>query len=79
MHIINAHQARKLANDKRSSNLDSVLKEIQVKSNEGEYKLHIYKSLDRIVLESLKKLDYKIFSHPSIDQQKENLYYTISW
>lgn len=79
MEKFTAQEARALAQKKYESTLQSLLDDIRVKASEGEFALHIYKPVDKIVLTALEKRGFEVSNHPSIAMQRENLYYTISW
>jgi hypothetical protein len=52
-----------------------------IKKEAKDYKpvLHVYKPLAKETLDTLEQRGFRVFKHPSIDIQKDNLYYSIYW
>ena len=72
-------EARKLTNKQKISPLSKILDNIKNTAKEGKNILHIYDHLDNDVLHELKKLGFIITTFSGLAQQKEGLYYSISW
>lgn len=70
-----AEEARKIADNVKSSELDNVLSSIQMAAKNGEYEVHLYSYLNEITVKRLKKLGYR---HTSSFDRNEILV-TISW
>jgi ribosomal protein S3AE len=59
--------------------LDPILEKIKKESSEGKFKVYINESLSDSCLKELESEGFEIYQHPSIDIQKDNLWYTIKW
>lgn len=74
-----AAEAAALVKKVNEAGVTPILVEIFNLAGEGKKKLHIYRSLTGEALDILQAKGFKVYFHPSIDIQKDKLYYTISW
>lgn len=76
----NAEEARKLANQSLSaSETNELLMEIENAAKLGDYKIFVYKELNCNSINNLQNLGFDVKRQPPISQQKDSLYYIISW
>lgn len=77
----NAESARNLVklNNGDSEEVKTILNKIKSVAENGSNNLHVQGLLNPTILEVLNSKGFKVIKHPSLAQQKDSLYYTISW
>lgn len=79
MENFNATTARSIVDSNSLDKLHNILVDIKNKACNGETVLHIYEFIHVNTISKLKDLGFKITTHPGIDIQRDNLYYSIYW
>lgn len=79
MNEFNAEEARKVYNESKLTNLANILEELKNVAMNGYNQLYVYHHLSINEIEQLEEKGFKVYNHPSIDIQRDNLYYTISF
>jgi len=75
---MNAHEARKIAQEKRKAPADRILDKIKVAANGGEMSIYVYENLHNEAIEAIKSQGYKVEKLPD-DPRDQVTTYKISW
>lgn len=80
MKDFNAKQAKQITDSQYTEQLYDILAQIKYRAEEGKSVLHIYSGHVRDkTKKELTDRGFRVVDHPSIAQQKDNLYYSIYW
>lgn len=79
MKDFNAEKARQIVNSLAKGELSEVLNDIKKEADSSGVRLFVHKPLSPATVKELTDRGFVVFHHSSICNQKDNLYYTISW